>query len=417
MYSEKYQKLRFKGFDSKLSCRQLLPISGLFNQSAMNEDQEDFEVLLTDNFSSTQFCNDILVTVNGQPGTDELDLGTPMKKLRYDLNEINSRIEDTLKNNPTNVIDQMYRGKRVRDVTQKGLASSLEYLDISYQRVQREVIQPYERAQNLQNVLSKVHQTSILLRDGLVVMHLTGRLQMITARQKPWSIDTMADLATVYSQLDASLRENANLKSLKLIKQLESDTILPTKKELLSQLSVALTNALAVADENLDNRADISQLAEGLHTMSSREFVSTVQRAVLTSVAKSTQVLSRTLNSIKNFPSAFDEVVRRGAIVRNIEQVLQNVKFEETDLLAIFISRSTPKTVTPNHLYWEKVSDAFKREFEVSFSRGGPVGKLLLRNSDMIVDTIQQRMTDPRNNVGDPQLVDLMLQSVSIARS
>ncbi|QLL31456.1 hypothetical protein HG536_0B03190 [Torulaspora globosa] len=383
----------------------------------MSEDLEDFEVLLTDDFSSTQFCNDILVTVNGQPGTDELDLGTPLKKLRYDLNEINLMIEETLKNNPTNVIDQMYRGKAVRNVTQRGLASSLEYLDISYQRVQREVIQPFERAQSLQNVLSKVHQTSILLRDGLVVMHLTGRLQMITGRRKPWSIDTMVELAAVYSQIDASLRENANLKSLKLIKQLESDTILPTRKELLSLLSIALTNALTAADENLENQADISKLAEALHTMSSREFTSTVQKAVLSFVAKSIQVLSKTLNSIKNFPLAFGEVVRRGTIIRKIEQVLQNVKFEETNLLAIFISRSTPKSVKPNRLYWEKVSDAFRREFEVSFSRGGPVGKLLSRNSDMIVDTIKQKMTDPHNHGGDPQLVDLMLQSVSIARS
>ncbi|QLQ78970.1 hypothetical protein HG537_0B03170 [Torulaspora globosa] len=382
----------------------------------MNEDLEDFEVLLSDDFSSTQFCNDILVTINGQSGTDELDLGTPMKRLRYDLNEINLRIEETLKNNPTNVIDQMYRGKAIRDVTEKGLGSSLEYLDISYQRVQKEIIEPFERAQNLQNVLSKVHQTSILLRDGLVVMHLTGRLQMISERPKPWSIDTMVELAAVYSQLDASLKENVNLKSLKLIKQLESDTVLPTKKQLVSQLSVALTNALVMADENLENQADISKLAEALHTMSSREFTSTMQKAVLSFVAKSIQVLSKTLNSIKNFPLAFDEVVRRGTIIGKIEQALQNVKFEETNLLAIFISRSTPKTVKPNRLYWEKVSDAFKREFELSFSRGGPVGKLLSRNSDMIVDTIKQRMTDPRSHGGDSQLVDLMSQSVSIAR-
>lgn len=381
----------------------------------MSDDLEDFEVLLAEDFSSTQFCNDLLVTVNGQPGTNELDLGTPMKKLRYDLNEVNSRIEETLKNNPTNVIDQMYRGKAVRNVTQKGLSSSLDYLDISYQRVQKEVIQPFERAQSLQSVLSKVHQTSILLRDGLVHMHLAGRIQAITETQKSWSVETMLELVTVYSQIDTSLSENVNLKSLKLIKQLESDTIVPTRKELVSQLSIALTKTLFGTDEDSDNQNDISKLAEALHSMSVREFTSTVQKSIFSFVAKSMQVLSKTITSIKSFPIAFDEVMKKGNAIQKMEEALQNTKFEETNLLAIYMSKSTPRSVKPSRLYWQKVSDAFKREFEASYSRGGPVGKSLSRNYGLIIDAINQKMKNTAGRSGDEQSVNLMLKSVSIA--
>lgn len=383
----------------------------------MSNELEDFEVLLADDFSSAQFCNDILVTVNGQPTTNELDLGTPMKKLRYDLDEVESRIQDTLKNNPNNVIDQMYRGRAVKEMTQNELKSSLDYLNISYQRVQKEVLQPYERAQTLQNVLSKVHQTSILLRDGLVYMHLAGRIQAITERQELSSIDSMLELVMLHSQIGTSLSENANLKSLKLVKQLESETIVPTRKKLQALLSVRLTKALASMDVNLDSSNDIPKLAEAVHTMSPREFSSTIQKSVLSYATTSVQELSRIINSIKNFPKALDKVIKRANSIHKIEQALQNAKHEDTNLLAVYLSKSSSASFRPTRLYWEKVSDAFKKDFEASYRRGGPVGKSLSRSHDMIANTIKEKMTSSTSQGCDQQSINMMLQSISISRS
>lgn len=381
----------------------------------MNEDLEDFEVLLSQDFSVTQFCNDLVRTTNSQPSTSELDLGTPMKKIRYDLNEVESRIEKTIKDNPTHVLDQMLKGKALKSVASGGLKSSLNYLDMSHQRVKEEVLDPYERAQKLQNVLSKVHQTSILLRDGLIYIHLANRIQTVTDNQKELSLDTSLELVTLYSQINLSMNENINLKALKLIKRLETEVMAPTKKRLLDNLSLSLTNHLLKADQIQKNRETISKLARALHTLLPKEFVSTIYKAVLSHVSTSVQILLRTINSIKNFPMAFDEVVKRGSAIDTLDLILQEVKVQKTNLLAEYTTQAIPK-IKPRQLYWQRVATLFKKEFEVSFNRGGPVGKSLSRNHGFIVDAIKEKMTSITSSDDDKKDMDIMLKSVSIVQ-
>ncbi|CCE91290.1 Golgi transport complex subunit COG5 TDEL_0C04010 [Torulaspora delbrueckii] len=380
----------------------------------MSDDLEDFEVLLSQDFSATQFCNDLLKTTNRQPTTTELELGTPMKKIRYDLEEVESRITETIKNNPAHVLDQIYKSKSLEDVARSNIKPSLEYLDISYKRLQQEVLEPYERAQVLQNVLSKVHQTSLLLRDGAIYIHLANRIQFITSKQTHYSINTALELVTYYTQINLSMSENVNLKSLRLIKQLETEVVIPVRKELINFLSLTLTKTLATPEQVQKDQEIISKLAKALHNMSQRDFVTTIQKAVLSHVAVTVQALAKTINSIKDFPVALEDAMKRSMAIESLELILHEVKVEKTSLLADYMLQVKPKNVRPHHLFWKKVSDAFKKEFDTSYSRGGPVGKSLARNGGMIIDTIKQRMADTITNDADSQDMDVMLHAVSI---
>lgn len=383
----------------------------------MSEDLEDFEVLLSQSFSATRFCNDLLKTTNRQSTTTELDLETPMKKIRYDLEEVESRIEETINKEPANVIDQIYKGQSSKKVAATGLEPSLGYLDVSYKRLKEEVLQPYERAQMLQNVLSKVHQTSLLLRDGAIYIHLANRIQSITSKQEPYSINSALELVTYYIQINMSISENVNLKSLKLIKQLETGVVVPVRKELLNFLSLTLTKALATPEQVHESQDDISRLARALHSISRRDFVSTIQKAVLSYVAISTQALIKTLNSIRDFPRALDDAVKKSLAINTMEAILQDIKVEKTNLLSDYVSQAKPKFVKPHHFFWTKVSDAFEKEFNICYSRGGPVGKALVRNQGMILDTIKQKLGEPTSDDGELHDMNLMLRSVSIINS
>lgn len=380
----------------------------------MSEDLDDFEVLLSPGFSASQFCNDLLKTTNRQPSASELDLETPMKKIRYDLDEVESRIEETIKRSPAHVLDQIYKSKSLKEVAENNLKSSLDYLDISYKRLQNEVLEPYERAQILQSVLSKVHQTSLLLRDGAIYIHLASRIQVIANTKKPYSVSTSLELVNYYNQVNMSMGENANLRSLKLIKELEADVVLPVRKELLSHISLTLSKVLANLEQVQRHQEDISDLSRALHSMSRRDFVSTIQKALLAYVTAASQALIRTINSIKDFPVALEDAVKKSQSIDTIELILREVKVEKTNLLAEYASEVKPKYTKSHHFFWKKVSEVFKREFETSFNRGGPIGKSLARNQDMIINTIKEKMTDITNSDGDSQDLDVMLQSVSV---
>lgn len=381
-----------------------------------SEDSEEFEALLDSSFSALQFSNDLLKATNGDPSTTELDIETPIKKIYYDLNEVEMRIERIINTNPTGIIDQMFKGKSLKNATCDGLKPSLEYLEMSYQRLQEEVLEPYERAQKLQNVLSKVHQTSILLRDGLIYVHSVNRIQEFPTEQNQLSIEKAIQLVSLHCQIQMSVDENANLRSLRLIKQLETDVISPNKRELLSFLCSGLITECTNDYKIKQNKANISKLARALYMLSQSDLMSTIQKIIVSSATTSIQNLTKTLNSIKNFPVAFETVVKKGYSISLLESILGDIKTEKSNLLKEYSSQIRPKAMSPKQLYWGRVAANFKKEFEISYNRGGPVGKSFLKNQDMITDTIKKNMVDSTDGAVYENDMNTMLESISILK-
>lgn len=377
----------------------------------MAEDLEDFEALLDPSFSAIQFSNDLLKATNGESSSAELDLETSIKKVNYDMREVDMRINDIIKANPTQIMDQMFKAKALKKTTAEGLKPSLEYLDMSYQRLQTDVLEPYERAQKLQNVLSKVHQTSILLRDGLIYIHLANRVQSLLDQQKPLTFDKSWQLVSLHSQLRMSMEENANLTSLRLIKKLETEVVTPNKRDLLNFLSISLTRETSNTNRNEIDKDTIIKLVKSLYILSQQDFVSTIHKIVLTNVAASVQTLTKTLNSIKNFPIAFGDVVKKGEVISLLDSILNQERVENTTLLSEYMSQMRPRPLSPTQLYWSRVAATFKKEFELSYTRGGPVGKSLSKNKDMIINTIKTSMHNGHDNSTH---LGTMMKSVAI---
>ncbi|QLG72522.1 hypothetical protein HG535_0D02300 [Zygotorulaspora mrakii] len=378
------------------------------------EQLEDFEALLDTDFSAIQFSNDLLKATNGGPSTAELDLGTSIKKINYDIGEINLRIDDTIKTNHNGLMDEVFRVKSLQKTTAAGLKPSLEYLDMSYQRLQNEVLEPHSKAQKLQNVLSKVHQTSSLLRDALVYIHLVSRMQSLLEEQTTLTTERSLQLASIHTQLRLNMEKNANLTSLRLIKKLEAEVALPNKKEVLNFIAVTLSKQCTNYDKSRDNTETVAKLMKSLYGLSKQEYVSTIHKIVLTSIALSAQTLAKTLNSIKTFPTAFEEVVSRGSIIYQLEEIMRKEKVEKFNLLNEFMSQMRPKPLSPTKLFWSRIASNFKKEFDLSYTRGGPVGKSLSRHETMIADTIKQAMS---NNAAINSYLDMMLASVSILQN
>ncbi|CCD24424.1 Golgi transport complex subunit COG5 NDAI_0D01110 [Naumovozyma dairenensis CBS 421] len=388
------------------------------------EELEDFEALLEDSFNKRQFANDLLKATNDESSTTtELDIETPIKKLKYDLDEVDARIDDLLRNNSTNIINQLYKGKSSQNIINNELNDSFGYLSMSYKRLQEEVLEPYEKAQKLQSVLSKVHQTSILLRDSLIYIHIINEIENLSAEKSTTNTSSnklttakAIKLATLYSQLQLNLNQNVNLKSLQVIKHLEG-TILVKKKELLGFISLEFSKECLNSFKIKKNKDIISQLAYSLYIVSPQDYVSTIQKYILSNVLMDSQTLTKTINSIKNFPMAFEDVVKRSYDIYSLEDALHNIKFEDTNLLTEYTKQRKPKSSTPRELYWNKISSNFKKEFEISYNRGGPVGKSLAKNYDMIVSTIKENMPKSTGNNDYHHNLDTMLKSISIITS
>ncbi|CAI4726287.1 CNT_collapsed_G0046990.mRNA.1.CDS.1 [Saccharomyces cerevisiae] len=204
----------------------------------MANDLEDFESLLEPDFDAKQFGNDLLKATNNND-TTILDLNTPLKKLNYDLHEIDSRIDQLMNSNPLEIIELIYKNEHVNSTIVGELKPSLGYMNMSYDRLKNQVLDPYERARKVQLALSKVYQTSFLLRGALLYIHLSNKLNALS-KTAQLSTSTAINLASLHYQLEITLEENKNLKSLRKIKQLDQDIVSPNKRELITFLSLQM---------------------------------------------------------------------------------------------------------------------------------------------------------------------------------
>lgn len=373
---------------------------------------EDFEAFLEESFSVIQFCNELLKATNPNVEASELDLKTPIKKITYDLSEVEKRIDAVVKSNPSHILDQVDKRGLARDKVGTTLKPSLEYLNMSYNRLNTEVLQPYEHALKLQSALSKVHQTSSILRDVLVFIHLVTQIDTLALEKSENTTQSCLRLASLYSQIQLNLDENSNLKSLQLVKKYEAEIIRDKRQELLRYISNSLIKECLNNYKITNNLEGIQNLMMALFTLSFKDYVSTIDKILLSKITSTNQVLARTITSIRNFPMAMDDAVKNGESVFILEGILEKAKTENSHLLKEYLSQKRYQSL--RDIFWTKVSNNFQKDFEISFNRGGPVGKSLLNNENMIKKVIKEYMPKSSNSEVYKSDYDTMMMSISI---
>ena len=120
-----------------------------------DDSMTDFEIYLAHDFNATQVCSGLLNASNTDPDSKELDLMTAIKKVKYNLQEVERRSENVIKANPSHLIDNFDQRELVQSRTRESLGSSLEYLDMSYKRLDTEILEPYQQCLRLR--LSLIH--------------------------------------------------------------------------------------------------------------------------------------------------------------------------------------------------------------------------------------------------------------------
>ncbi|CCK71635.1 Golgi transport complex subunit COG5 KNAG_0H02210 [Huiozyma naganishii CBS 8797] len=443
--------------------------------SVLPHELEDFDTVLDDQFTTSQFANELLKATNGSnvqdgepgpngngpnedrsdgegtdgDGTDgdgdsaslvtglttlqlaELDIETPMKRLAFDMDEVNSRIDSIINQNSSVLLGEFSKNEASKQMIHDGLDTSLNYINMSYKRLEDEVMSPYENANVLQNALNKIHQTSTLLRDAVIYLHIYQNIKELlreqtNAKYHDFELDKIYKLASLYSQLELTVQNNINVKSLQLIKQIENDFVKKNSKDLLNYLSVSLMRemgefvrrAATTADGSLDFQPDrVVKLSKALNMLSSAEFAAILNKLVLSLVNADCQTLTRTINSIRDFSVRFKEIMRMDSGLQQLETLLArvpapnaNLKVHKTLLTVYLFAQRDSKISNLRDVYWYKLSPAFKKQVEISYNRGGPVGKSLIKNKEYLMETIRGSMPD------DERHAEIMLKSVSFLK-
>lgn len=390
-----------------------LNLLGIMQEMSSSYGLDDFEALFQETFNPSQFSNELLKVTSPNLDTNELDIKTALKKVKYDIAELDDRINKEIKENAFDFLDRLNKKSLANDCVKNTLQLSLNYLSMSFERLSQQVLKPYDHAIKLQSALSKIHQTSSSLRDALIYLHIATQIKSLSLDQNNKNyLDTCLKLASLHLQIKVNLKNNPNLESLELIKKIEQDIIHTKRQELLRSLSDNLSKECSDNCKNEGKKNTIQSLSIALFTLSSDGFITTWDKIISSKCQNSIQQLVKVITSIKNFDIAMNIAVKHGYDIHELENILQVSYIENSNLLREYLTQKN--SLNLREIFWTRVSNSFQKDFEISFNRGGPVGKSLSANSEFIKSTISKFMPESCEGESYENELNLMMKSVSI---
>ncbi|KAJ9156800.1 Conserved oligomeric Golgi complex subunit 5 [Coniochaeta hoffmannii] len=216
-----------------------------------NDDDEpsyiDYETFLSPDFSPSSFANTLVRATNNENDTP-LDLSTPLSRVLFDIQEIDSHIDVLTTRSAipllTHTRDQTAASTRI--VTE--IDSQVKALNDSYKQLEKEVIQKHAEAEEVQQVASRLWETLKLgravgrclqLGRQLELQHseLTGSASMTTPASRKEdhralvrSTHTLLSLRELLSGASTPNSEGYGLDRVSTIRTLQTSVIDPVER-------------------------------------------------------------------------------------------------------------------------------------------------------------------------------------------
>lgn len=363
---------------------------------------EDFSSFVEPTFEPVQFSNDLLVATNGSSAA-ELDLATPIKKLQFDLDECEKRMDDISANNYSSLVSKFSQIESSKSILQNQINVSIDRVNGSFDRIRKDVIDPYDEAVKLNNALKKIHATVDLLRGASLSVFLIQQLEDLET-EKDSDLLRLARLHVQMSQVyDA---ENSNsVKSLLAIKFIRDyQPIQAAKKNNLQLQCIACMNEEFnhPSTFNVDN-ANLRSHLIAFHILNPKDFFVAFERATINrQVDTAATQLSRLLQSPRNFTSIMTEI-KEGAVdyFSTLANILANCHNNDEQLLLLVCQKL--KTSSLSELYWTRLAHKFSKNIAATMARGGPIAKNLKIYFQGINNSINETF---KNDVERKLLID-----------
>ncbi|MCJ1375846.1 hypothetical protein MMC20_007083 [Loxospora ochrophaea] len=203
----------------------------------------DYEAFLDPAFSPTSFANTLVISTNNASDTP-LDLSTPLSRVLFDVQEIDTHIHDLSTKSALPLLtythDQAEASQRIVHDVEAQVASLTE----GYQRLEKEIIQRYEAAEEVRVAVERLWQTVKIAR-AVGRSLLLGR--QLEAQMSELSTNSTASTEDRRAMIRASntllaLRrlfhasgpgeEGEHLSRINVVRSLEDDLLAPCEQRL-----------------------------------------------------------------------------------------------------------------------------------------------------------------------------------------
>jgi hypothetical protein len=216
----------------------------------MSKDEEpsyiDYEAFLDPDFSATSFANTLVLSTNN-PSDTPLDLSTPLSRVLFDVQEVDTHIDTLTTKSALPLLehtrDQAESSSRILHEVEGQVASLSE----SYQTLEKEVIERYEVAEQVRLTAERLCETVKLGRAVARCLMLGRQLEVRMSelggvgsarkedhRAMARSADTILSLRQLF-RASRPGEEGENLDKVNVVNTLKNELVVPGERSISSR--------------------------------------------------------------------------------------------------------------------------------------------------------------------------------------
>lgn len=394
----------------------------------------DYEAFLDPSFSPTTFANSLVLATNNSSDTS-IDLSTPLSRVLFDIQEIDKHIHTLSTRSAIHLLthtkQQADAGQRIVSEVEAQIAS----LTDGYERLEKEVIQRYEAAQEVQTAAERLWLTVKIGRAVgrclLLGRQLEAQMAEVGGSSAPASgkkedhkamIRASRTLISIRALLSASGpdEEGEHLGRINLILSLQNSLLAPSDSTLrtrsqqiirefsMSSLSASSTATYAQSEET---KARTTSAVLTLCLLSPQVLLSTLQTYLRTCLTSSLASIARALANLPTLDRTLQEVSARCQNIVALESLLENIKPPprslDTESEPLFMELSPGErpeeinnllrpllaaldTSSLPSFFWRSMAESLAPRVADLVSKGGQAARALKAQKDKVKDNIRE---------------------------
>ena len=137
----------------------------------------DYDTFLSPSFSPSQFANSLVLTTNNATDTP-LDLSTPLSRVLFDAQEINTHIDTLTTKSALPLLSHTQEQTASSARIVKEIDAQVQGLNDGYKRLEKEVLVKYETAEEVRTVVERLWETVRLGRSVGRCLQLGRQLEI-----------------------------------------------------------------------------------------------------------------------------------------------------------------------------------------------------------------------------------------------
>jgi hypothetical protein len=397
----------------------------------------DYETFLSPTFSPSQFANTLVLATNN-PSDHPLDLSTPLSRVLFDIQEIDSHIDLLTTRSAVPLL--AHTGSRIASSTRivTSIDSQVQALNESYKQLEKEVIQKHAEAEEVQQVASRLWETLRLgravgrclqLGRQLEIQHaeVTGATSIGSTRKEDHralvrTTQTLLSIREVFSGVSVPGSEGFGIDRVAAIRTLQADIVAPiersvreTSERIIREFSPGSSTSSSTFAQAEEARSRTISALIALYLLSSNpkaaggkedKFVPTLMLQALESYLRSALQssvagLARGLSALPSLDRSLSEVSSRCQNIVALEAILESTSVPQLSAVTPAISLGKGgnllqpllahlETGSLASYFWRTLAGGLSSRVQEIMNRGGVSARTLRTNRAEVGEKIRE---------------------------